>query len=86
MKLKNELSTDRDDNIPIKINIEEEIKGGVEKISISAKLEKSGGFDYDPNIGAVSLLSFLSKKLRVLNPPAFITITGFSVRGKKTFN
>ena len=63
MKLKNELSTDRDDNIPIRINIEEEIKGEVEKISISAKLEKSGGFDYDPNIGAVSLLSFLSKKL-----------------------
>ena len=64
MKMKNDLSSERNDNIPIEINvIERESDNSVKKISISAKLEKSGEFSYDPNIGAVSLLSFLSKRL-----------------------
>jgi len=64
-KMKNDLSTERNDNTPIEIKIEESFpdEDVPKKISISAKLEKSGGFSYDPNIGAVSLLSFLSKKL-----------------------
>ena len=65
MKMKNDLSTERNDNTPIEIKIEESFpdEDVPKKISISAKLEKSGEFTYDPNIGAVSLLSFLSKKL-----------------------
>lgn len=63
MESKNKIASDSDSDIPIKIKKEKIKNDKLEKISISAKLEKSGGFSNDPNIGAVSGLSFLSKKL-----------------------
>ncbi len=59
IKHKNAISTKRIDNTPL--SIEKTVKPGVYRIS--GKLEKSGRFSHDPNIGAVTLIAKLIKKL-----------------------
>lgn len=55
---KNSISTKRSDNTPLSIK-----KASQGVYRISGKLEKSGAFSHDPNIGAVVLLAKLIKKL-----------------------
>ena len=59
IKYKNAISTKREDNTPL--SIEKAKKPGVYRIS--GKLEKSGQFSHDPNIGAVTLIAKLIRKL-----------------------
>ncbi len=56
---KNSISTRRADNTPLSIHKTEEV--GVYRVS--GKLEKSGAFSHDPNMGAIALLAKLIKKL-----------------------
>lgn len=58
IKHKNSIATQRADNTPLSIQNEGD---GVYRIS--GKLEKSGAFSHDPNMGAIALLAKLIKKL-----------------------
>ena len=60
--LKNNMKT-KGNNVPVRINIKED------RIELSAKLEKSGDFTHDPNIGFVSAMCYL---LKDYNLPIYI--------------
>jgi hypothetical protein len=59
IEFKNSIATKRADNTPLSIHKTDQ--SGVYRIS--GKLEKSGAFSHDPNMGAITLLSKLIKKL-----------------------
>jgi len=56
--LKNSFATKRNDNIPVSIK-----RGKNNTVIITGKLEKSGTFSHDPNMGAISILAKLVRKL-----------------------
>lgn len=62
IKLKNNMKT-KGNNVPVRVNIYPD------RIVLSAKLEKSGDFTHDPNIGFVSTICYL---LRDYNLPIHI--------------
>ena len=59
IEFKNSIATTRADNTPLSIHKTDD--EGVYRIS--GKLEKSGAFSHDPNMGAITLLAKLIKKL-----------------------
>ena len=61
IEYKNSISTQRTDNTPLSIHKIENSND----YRISGKLEKSGSFSHDPNMGAISLLAKLIRKLDV---------------------